>query len=101
MRREATIILPVRGNDGQDLAEVHAMLRERLAETFGGFTAASATGGWANGDAVQTEQVEVYTVAVGEGSDETLRDLCATLAIAADQECVYYRDTSGYVHFVG
>jgi len=101
--REATIILPVADNDGRDLTAVHETFARRLCVSFGGFTADKVSGGWIGpGNRLYRDNSIRYTVAMEpcQTNIDTARILAADACAAARQECVYYRDPEGRVHFV-
>ena len=102
MITEARLILPNATNDGRELNAEHASLRLRLAETFGGFTAIKADGGWSGEGGFVSEPVTLYDIAC-EPSHETerkLRELAQWARMAAEQEAIYLRLPSMIVEFV-
>lgn len=100
--REARIILPVFGNDGKSLADVHQRLRIFLAMEFEGYTSFSGFGGWMNGASLQEEQIRIYDVAVEGTSEDHLKllYLCQRLREDAKQDAIYLRDSGGNVHII-
>jgi hypothetical protein len=99
--REGRIILPVNGNDGEPLLQVHVALRKALVQEFGGFTAVDGAGGWVNADGVLvSEPVTVYDVAGDYPMNYALRSIAAEFATLAGQDCVYCRDFDGNVELV-
>jgi hypothetical protein len=100
--REAVIVLPVNFNDGKPMAAAHNWLRRKLSDTFGGFTAHEAVGGWSTGGVVQIEPVVRYVVAcpTDKQARVTLRLIAADLQRMGKQEAIYLRMPSGDVEFI-
>ena len=106
--KEARIILPLSGNEGQSVEQVHSALKRKLALEFGGFTAVPAFGGWVNpkGELVE-EAVYVYDIGCSDvpkrdadAASEALVRIAKWACEAADQVCVYVKDFSGEVSLV-
>lgn len=97
--REARFILPIRTNDGADLAHVHEALQFELAKTFGGWTAQDVRGGWLAGDGVLfLDNSVAYDIATD--SAWRVRDVAMRYGREARQESVYYRDAEGRVEII-
>lgn len=96
----AQIILPLRDNNGESLTWQHAQLRHDLREAWGGYTAVDAEGSWANEGRIMTEPVIVYHIAMERQDVIRLRELAASVAQAARQECVMIVTPCGDVEFV-
>lgn len=101
--KEARLIVPVRGNNGEDLAETHVFVVERLIQHFHGFTVSPGAGQFINKDGeIVADEVRVYDVA-GEDTPDNLRRLEAIaryVAFTADQESIYLRNFSGDVRLI-
>lgn len=102
MNLENRIILPVHDNNGESLAPLHAWLKRELIEYYGGYTATQAEGGYmGKGGKEYVESVILYDVVTDKRTCDSLIELCKHLCKEAKQECIYYRDARGQVHFVG
>ena len=99
--RIASIFLPVNDNNGVSLATQHTALQAWLCDTFGGFTAIPAKGGYRfNDDRVIVEDVTRYDVAVsGTAGDNTLHAAARYLCSECSQECVMFIASTGEVEF--
>ena len=61
--RECRIILPMRDNTGEPLADVHKSLSEALCNNFGGYTQTNGVGQWKNGEYdIVEERVAIYDI---------------------------------------
>jgi hypothetical protein len=103
--REAKIILPVYPEHLSmgEATELHVHLQQRLANTFGGFTATEGDGGWIN-DAWKliTERVRIYVVANqgDEGEAQALRNIAQWLAEESAEDCIYVCYADGEVELI-
>lgn len=102
--RNASIILPVRNNDGADLSALHAVLALELCNTFGGFTSSIVTGAWrdeTDGKVYQDEST-LYRIAAdwNPAQREELESIAARYCAEAEQVCVYVEHANGAVSFV-
>lgn len=97
--KEAQIILPIHDNHGKPLAHIHAELQVALCNTFSGYTAFQANGGWQSCDGRIEEPVTAYTVAMepSEANDAVFREIALDVGRKARQEAVYIRYASGEV----
>lgn len=102
--REARIILPRMGNNGESLNHVHTGLRRALCEAFGGCTAIIVQGSWINDDDKKLYQEEgiAYDIAADDDAtvDDQFRAIAARVAWDAKQFVIYLRLPSGKVEFV-
>jgi hypothetical protein len=102
--REAVLILPVKGNGGDELTLIHALLRAHLLRTFGGYTSQNVQGAWRDpedGRAYVESSVEYRVAAVWtDEARANLEKLAAHYAHMARQLSLYLRDDMGAVHFV-
>lgn len=97
----AKIILPMNGNDGQDLWSVHQKLKHGLLDRWGGYTSSIGTGAWLPpGGLVQTESHHRYEVAMERADVCAFRDLAAEIASLAGQHSVMIVTPCGDVEFV-
>lgn len=102
--REASFIIPTQDNDGADLADVHAVIREELiAGGFGGFTVSPVQGFWRDettGLTYSDNSLE-YRLAADWTAQPRLAKrlfiLAARFGVLARQEAVYVRDHTGEV----
>lgn len=102
--RNATLILPVRDNDGADLSALHAVLSLELCEAFGGFTARDVRGAWrdeSDGRVYQDESTE-YRIAADWNPAQrlALESIAARYCAEARQVCVYVEHANGAVSFI-
>lgn len=103
--REARIILPVVGNNGEDISQAHEALEVELAQCFGGYTVYEGRGGWVTpeGD-LQREDVRIYDVAMsgdnGSGYWSNLENIAMRTKLRAGQRSIYVRGPDGVVRFV-
>jgi hypothetical protein len=101
--REARIILPRMGNNGESLNHVHAGLRRALCEYFGGCTAILVQGSWMDEGKLHQEEGIAYDIAAEDDDaaiDEQFRRIAGRAARDAQQICVYLRLPCGRVEFV-
>jgi hypothetical protein len=101
--REARIILPRNGNNGESLNHVHAGLRRALCEAFGGCTAILVKGAWLDDSGkLYDEEGIAYDIAcvVSPETSSKLRTIAEHVAREASQICVYLRHSGGDVEFV-
>ena len=98
---EARLIVPT----GADIALSQIdMVRNLLAETFGGYTEINAAGGWVNpeGKCIQ-EPVKLFDIAVRKDckkSNQLLHSIALRVKLSLDQECVYLRKPDGTVEYI-
>lgn len=101
--REARLILPVQGNDGQELLPFHLLLRRMLVRTWGGYNSSHVTGGWVDhaGTLYEDEGI-AYDVAMEphEGNNQILRSLAVDFGSRMGQLGVYLRYPSGDVEIL-
>lgn len=100
--KEARIILATDTKDNRPIkATIRELLRNKLANNFGGFTETMGYGGYIMADGIlKTEAVYIYDVAMPHQDFPALRAIAAWLRIVAEQETVYLRDPDGNVAFV-
>ena len=94
--REGKIILPVEGNNGEDISVAHVWLTRMLLRDFGGLTVHDARGTWLGQGRVYAEDVQVYVVA-GNGNENLKRHACRA-GREAQQKSIYWVDFDGNVH---
>lgn len=104
MLKEARIILPKAKFCEENLARVKDELTRRLTAAFGGYTLVfEGQGGWTapDGSAVH-EGILIFDIAMEHHYVQTreLLDIAEWLKVAADQEAIYVRTTTGKVFFV-
>lgn len=110
--REARIVMSVADETAGNI-EAHIQLERELAETFGGFTATLATGGWVKTPGsivIVREPVIVYDVAsmpdAGESparwveANEKLVRTAMLTGRELQQEAVYVRNFDGHVEVI-
>lgn len=97
--REASVILPVKDNDGASVEAAHRALQRELAETFGGFTYQLVTGAWADHGRIYRDKSREYRVACdwNDGKRQQLRLIAEGAGRKARQLAVYLRDDRGSV----
>lgn len=97
---EASIILPLKDNDGRERSDVHTKLETQLVEFFNGCTVTYGTGAWAHDGVVQREPVAIYTVAAEDdrATGFVLGPVARAHARMMGQKAVYWRDFLGSVH---
>lgn len=88
----ASITLPMYGNDGRGLPEVHNALANVLISTFGGVTALGGFGGWKDDRTgkIYREPVTVYYVGIPDEpfAVAQLHQIARMIASAAEQEAI-------------
>lgn len=100
--REASIILPLRDNNGARVDAAHLALQRELAESFGGFTYAPVNGAWLDSGRLYRDRSREYRVAAdwNDGLRQRLRLLAESAGRKARQLAVYVRDDRGAVSIV-
>ena len=100
--REAMIALPIADNFGAPAAAAHDYLESQLLASFGGFSVATGSGVWRDGNQVYRDEFRAYTVASepepGGETDARVAMLAHNAAVLAGQLAVYWRDFNGVVH---
>jgi hypothetical protein len=99
----ASLILPVRDNDGADQTDTHFALRATLVDTFGGYTVASATGAWRDDTGrVHHDESCVYSIAMDATPDNRvkLESIARFYGHMAGQICVMVTHAAGDVAIV-
>jgi len=103
--REATLILPLKDNDGADLSAIHAILRAELVQTFGGFSAAALDGAWMDEESgrIFLDNSTEYRIAAAWTDRERskLERIATCYAREAGQLALYVRHGDGEVAFYG
>lgn len=99
----ATIIVPLKDNDGSDNSAVIDRTIRSLCETHGGATSWVAKGYWvnANGKLFADDVVVIQSAMTkSEGNREALRALAALVLADTDQEAVYVSYPGGEVEII-
>lgn len=100
---EGRLIMPMRGNHGEDINDVLHGLQERLIAAFGGVTIIPAVGFWRNHEGtVQSEDIASFLIAAPDTveNNAVLRDIAYAYGKAAGQKEVYIKAFDGSVHFL-
>lgn len=101
--REACIICPTYGNEGNSLEYPLDLLRQVIVKKHGGLTEIEGNGQWLDATGkLYSEPVHIFTIAMEHTSDnmQWLRDTAQWLRQAARQKCVYIRQPNGAVEFI-
>lgn len=100
---EAKIILPLEGNNGENIGRAHNYLRASLVANFGGVTVFSGIGHWRDetGETIN-EVVCAYVTAMKstQGNNRKLRKLAIVAGREAGQKAVYVRYADGRVSII-
>lgn len=99
----ATIIIPVRDNDGSDNAAVIERTIRALCETHGGATAWNASGYWVSPEGrLYQDDVRVIQSAMTktDANKSALRALARDVLADTDQEAVYVSYAGGEVEII-
>lgn len=95
--REARIILPM------SCEPIRVLFEAQLLDAWGGFTVATATGGWRDASGLPVkERVRTYDIAMGDDpmNRPRLEALARWVVMHGKQECVYVRFPTGEVELV-
>jgi hypothetical protein len=96
----ASLILPKKDNDGNDLFALHAALKVELIGAFGGYSASDISGAWQDAETGLTYQddsteykiladwLEPLSDYRGGTFSDRLERIAGRYALAAGQECV-------------
>jgi len=101
--RLASIVLPSCDNDGAPLDDVHASLKRRLCEAFGGYTRRATEGGWIGPDGrLYEEPGFAYDVAVEPTPDNCnlIRAIAIAYAAMARQLAVFVMFPDGEAEII-
>jgi len=100
---EAQLILPARGNNGEDLDVLHNSLFVDLCIKYGGVTTLHGIGGWTDPDGnIQQEPIIAYNVAYSPEAApiEELRQIGCDYGARARQTAIYLRHGNGRIEFL-
>lgn len=99
----ASIIIPMKDNDGSDNSPIIERTIRTLCETHGGATAWEAKGFWVNNSGrLFKDDVMVIQSAMTkqEGNREALRELARGILADTDQEAVFVSHAGGDVEII-
>ncbi len=102
--RESSFILPVVGNEGEDLECVHKVLRMHLSRYYGGYTGEQVFGGWLDDKGeLFTDHSIRYTVAHLDTLFErnVMLDTAIKYGAMAGQKAIYVKLSNGNVIVAG
>jgi hypothetical protein len=100
----ATIIVPLKDNDGSDNSPIIERTIRTFCETHGGATAWDAQGYWVSPEGrLYEDGVKVIQSAMTkqEGNREALRELARDILADTDQEAVFISHPGGDVEIIG
>lgn len=102
--REAFLLAPVRGNDGESLVKAHKALQNALLDSFGGFTSSDVQGAWRDAETgvVYHDVSKRYVVASeATGADRAKLESCARqFGADAKQLAMYVCHANGEIVFL-
>jgi len=99
----ASIIIPVKDNDGSDNSSIIERTIRTLCETHGGATAWEAKGFWVNqkGRLFKDDVMVIQSAMTKqEGNREALRELARGILSDTDQEAVFVSHAGGDVEII-